>query len=187
VLKFLFICKELVDKMTQLSFDARMFVIYGGMALFCFNFFGSVMKIIMFSTVGMYRNTPGTFYMLISAIGGSIQLLNASILSRYLGTGFFIDITRLSLGWCKVRQYLYVTCPAIAITCDWLATVDQFLVTSRSARLRNWSKIKFAHRIVIGVLIFWFLAGLPFLVFTEIRSVKTVYMLLHPYNCTEVK
>jgi len=166
--------------MSSLTYDTQMFVIYGGISLFCINYFGCVMKIITFSNTQMYRNLPCTFYMLISAVGGALELIGA-LIQGILKTGFTTDITRMSTGWCVIRQYIVVTCPAIAVTCDWLATVDQFLVTSRSARLRRFSNIKSARRIVLVVVIFWILAGIPFFIYTTLRSVKNFYML---YSCS---
>jgi hypothetical protein len=154
--------------MTVWAYYSRMFVIYGGISLFCINFFGSMMKIIIFSTVRTYRNTPGTFLMLISACIGCIQLLNASILTRVLATGFNINLAGSSVVWCKIHEYFYVTCPVLATNYDWLVTFDQFLVTSRSARLRNWSRIKVVRRIVIGILLFWFLTSIPYIFYTDV-------------------
>ncbi|CAF1500090.1 unnamed protein product [Adineta steineri] len=88
------------------------------------------------STKRSYRTKPSTFFMLLSAIAGCIHLINAT-LARILTTGFDIDLTRTSSVLCKLRQFVYMIVPGFAITCDWLSTINQFLVTSRSVRLRR--------------------------------------------------
>jgi hypothetical protein len=52
-----------------------------------------------------------------------------------------------------------------------LATVDQFFVTSPNVRLRQLSKIQWAHRIVFGLIIFGFLLSIINFVFLDISPV----------------
>ncbi|CAF0838930.1 unnamed protein product [Adineta steineri] len=109
--------------------------------------------------------------MLISAIGDCVQLLNAT-LARVLAAGFDIDLTRTSSVLCKLRQYSYGGTVGVVLTCDWLSVIDQYLVTSRSARLRQLSTMKLAYRVSFGVIVFWALHSIPFLIFTSIRNMR---------------
>ncbi|CAF1147857.1 unnamed protein product [Adineta ricciae] len=71
---------------------------------------------------------------------------------------------------------LYYQIPTVFSYCRWLAAVDQFLITSRSVRLRQLSSIKRAHRTGIGVAVFWIVQSVPNLVFVDLRSnVCTIY------------
>ncbi|CAF4383141.1 unnamed protein product, partial [Adineta steineri] len=99
------------------------------------NFFGGFMTIVIRSTKRSFRTKPSTFFMLLSAIAGCIHLINGT-LARILTIGFSIDLTRTSIGLCKLRQFINIIVPGLGITCYWLSTINQFLVTSRSARLR---------------------------------------------------
>ena len=155
-----------------------MLICYAGIPVLCLSFFGGVMSIIVLSTTRMYRTQPCTFFLLIATVSCSLQLFIAGV-SRILAVGFYKDFTVLSFPWCKCRQYILTTCSGITATCVWLSTVDHFLITSRSARLRQWSKIKWAHGISAGVVIFWCFQSVPFLVFVDIRSVESsVYIKL---------
>ncbi|CAF4431346.1 unnamed protein product, partial [Adineta steineri] len=116
--------------------------------LFIFNFFGGFMTIVIMSTKRSYRTKPSTFFMLLSAIAGCIHLINGT-LARILTIGFNIDLTL----------------PGFAITCYWLSTINQFLVTSRSARLRQLSNMKLVYRTIIIIIIFWIVHGTPTLIF----------------------
>ncbi|CAF0838949.1 unnamed protein product [Adineta steineri] len=155
--------------MVSWVYATKIFVQYAGTFLFFFNFCGGIMTIIVLSTDSTYRRKPCTYFMLISAIAGCIQLLDAT-LARVLSTGFNIDLTRTSSVLCKLRQYSYGGAPGIAITCDWLSVIGQYLVTSRSARLRQLSTMKLAYHVSFGVIVFWALQSIPFLIFTSIRS-----------------
>jgi hypothetical protein len=52
-----------------------------------------------------------------------------------------------------------------------LAVIDQFLITSRSANVRRCSQIKWAHRIVIIVIIVWCLHGIPIFFFYDVLPI----------------
>ncbi|CAF0772505.1 unnamed protein product [Adineta ricciae] len=127
------------------------------------------MNIIVFSADDPYRNKPCTFFLMIAAIAHSVHLLSAT-LTRILATGFDKDFSTMSIVWCKMRQYNIATAAGISLTCQWLAAVDQFLITSRSVRLRQLSCIKRARRIGIGVAVFWIVQSVPYLVFVDLRS-----------------
>ncbi|CAF1262936.1 unnamed protein product [Adineta steineri] len=121
------------------------------------------------STKRSYRTKPSTFFMLLSAIAGCIHLINGT-LARILTIGFNIDLTRTSIGLCKLRQFIYIIVPGFGITCYWLSTINQFLVTSRSARLRQLSNMKLVYRTIIIIIIFWIVHGTPTLIFANIES-----------------
>jgi hypothetical protein len=52
-----------------------------------------------------------------------------------------------------------------------LAVIDQYLVTSKSANVRRCSKIQWAHRIAIIVIIIWCLHGIPILLFYDVSLI----------------
>ncbi|CAF1688224.1 unnamed protein product, partial [Adineta ricciae] len=103
------------------------------------------------------------------AIASCVQLICAT-LSRILAYGFNNDLTALSLTWCKIKQHFVATCYGISVTCFWLATLDQFLITSRAVFLRRLSRIEWAHRIAAAVIVLWMLQDVPFYIFVDIRS-----------------
>ena len=141
---------------------------YFGIPALSIGIIGDLLNIFIFSTVRMYRQTPSTFYLLCAVIGNFIHL-SIAITTRIISIGFNNDFTRSSLGWCKMRQYIIATYAPLALTCESLAAIDQFLVTSRHARLRQLSSMKNAYRIIAICVIIWHLHSVPFLVHTEIR------------------
>jgi hypothetical protein len=97
-----------------------------------------------------------------------------NLISRVVSTGFGIDLTRTSVVWCKARQFCLFTLSLITLTCSCLAMIDQFFATSQSANLRRLSNIKWAHRIVIIVIILWCLHGIaPILFYDILPTTKT--------------
>ncbi|CAF4226857.1 unnamed protein product, partial [Rotaria sordida] len=107
-----------------------------------------------------YRTTPCTFYFLIGTVHDLLLILIVLGL-RLVTVGFGIDLTRMSVVWCKARYYFFCTWAGILLTCQCLATLDQFLVTSKNARLRRLSTIKGAHRAVVVTLIVWWGQCIP--------------------------
>ncbi|CAF1159719.1 unnamed protein product [Adineta ricciae] len=93
-------------------------------------------------------------------------LVNLTV--RIISVGYGYDLTRTSVVWCKVRQYLLLILGLISFMLSCLAVIDQFLATSRNANLRRVSNISWSHRIVCVVLIVCCLYGIPALVFVDI-------------------
>ncbi|CAF1359818.1 unnamed protein product [Adineta steineri] len=155
--------------MASWSYITQMLTLYAFIPSLCIGLLGSLMNVIILSTARMYRTQPCTFFLLIAAIAEFVHLLVAGI-SRISAIGFNIDLTLLSPAWCKLRPYLIDICYGMALTCEWLATVDRFLCTARSANLRKLSKIKWAHYISASVFVFWTLTSVPDFFSFYIRS-----------------
>ncbi|CAF0759767.1 unnamed protein product [Adineta steineri] len=155
--------------MASWLYITQIYTLYAFFPFCCIGLFGSLMNTIILSTSRMYRTQPCTFFLLIAAIAQSVQYLTAGI-SRISAIGYNTDLTLLSPAWCKIRAYLIDTCYGVALTCEWLATIDRFLMTSRSANLRQLSKIKWAYCIGAGVVVFWTFTCVPDLIFTYISS-----------------
>lgn len=146
----------------------QMFLIYVCAPFIFLGTFSCVMNMIILSTVTAYRTQPSTFFLLISTIANFLNIL-CTVPFQYLAVFLSINVTTSSLLWCKCRQYIALTCGGISFACVELMVIDQFLITSRSARLRQLSKSKWAHRIVAVIAIFWCCHNVPFLIFVDIR------------------
>jgi hypothetical protein len=108
-----------------------------------------------------------SFYFLAGSICNGIYIVFI-LITRILSVGFGIDLTIMSIILCKMRQFLITTQSLISVICSCLATIDQFLVTSRGVSLRRCSKIEYAHRIIFIMIIIWCLHGIPFFVYVNI-------------------
>ena len=139
--------------------------------LFIFGIVGNLLTIYIFIIVRSYRTTSCTIYLLASSIIATIQMITVT-LSRILIMGFNYDLTKISLVWCKSRQFILVTYVFLQLAYECLAIIDQFLVTSRTVRLRQLSHIKSTICIIAIFLIVWHLHGIPFLVYNQIELVK---------------
>jgi len=156
--------------------------IYGGIFLLIAGVIGNGINILVFSTVRIYRTTPGTFYFLIGSIYNIVYII-INLTSRILSTGYGIDLTQTSTSWCKIRAYFLFTFQLITLSCSCLATIDQFFATSRSVYLRRFSNIKSAHRILTILTIVWCLYGIPVIFFYNISpSIKFCVSTNYDFN-----
>lgn len=154
--------------MTSARLIAILYAQYFGFPSLAIGMIGDLLNIFIFSTVRTYRQTPSTFYLL-GAVTANFIHLSIAITTRIFSVAYDLDITRTSIAYCKMRQFIIATYPSLGLTCESLAAIDQFLVTSRNARLRQWSNMKNAYRLVAASVIIWHLHSVPFLVYTEIR------------------
>ncbi|CAF1331159.1 unnamed protein product [Adineta steineri] len=153
-----------------LLYISQQITIYVGCFLLIAGLIGNGINVLIFSSVRTYRTTPCTFYFLIAAIDNIIYLIT-NLIFRIVSGGFGIDLTRTSLSWCKLRAYLVIALTLLSFTCSCLASIDQFLVTSRSAHLRRLSNIKWTHRIALIAIIVCCCFGIPQLVFYDISPI----------------
>ena len=161
-------CHSTEKKMVDWIFLSQMFARCVGIPLFLFGVIGNFLNIFIFIAVRAYRNNPCTLYLLAACVAGTMQLLGA-IISRIIIMGFGYNLTRTSLIWCKYRQFIVATYVPMQLTYECWAIVDQFLATSRSARLRQLSNIKRTRGITVLTAIAWHLHSVPFLIFNDIR------------------
>ncbi|CAF1608208.1 unnamed protein product [Adineta ricciae] len=152
----------------QITIYFRWFVVIIGII-------GNSLNIWIFSSVRTYYRTFCTFYFLIASIDNILYLTTVSI-SRIIMSGHQIDLTRTSLVWCKIRLYCSSIFVLMSFTCSYLTAIDQFFITSSNVRLRQWSHIKRAHRIIFILILIWLLHGIPGLIFGNITSSTNICM-----------
>jgi hypothetical protein len=152
---------------------SQQITIYVGIFLVVSGLIGNGINILVFSTFRNYRTTPCTFYFLSASIFNFLYIAT-TLIPRIVSVGFGIDLSKTSTSWCKIRQYCIVTTVIISVTFSCLATIDQFFVTSRSANVRRFSSIKWAHRLVFIFIIVWFLHGTPVLISYQISPITMI-------------
>ncbi|CAF1427640.1 unnamed protein product [Adineta steineri] len=163
----------------SLTYIGQQFTIYGGMFFLIGGLIGNSTNILVFSNVRTYRRTPCTFYFLTASIANIIYM-SFNFTTRIYGSIYGIDFTSISTNWCKIRQFLIMIFSMITLTCSCLATIDQFLATSKNIRLRRLSNIKWSHRIVFIIVILWFLHAIPSLFFFDISLATKKCGAIHP-------
>ncbi|CAF4142313.1 unnamed protein product, partial [Rotaria magnacalcarata] len=127
---------------------------------------GSSMQVFIFMTVSYYRKTPCTFYFLIAAIH-EFGLFITAICPYVIAAGLDVDLTRVSIVWCKLRYFLAAGFGAVSTTCACLAVIDQFLITSQHAHFRQKSTMKIAYRTSLLAVIIWWLHSCLWLYFQD--------------------
>ncbi|CAF4093108.1 unnamed protein product [Rotaria magnacalcarata] len=127
---------------------------------------GSSMLVFIFMTVSYYRKTPCTFYFLIAAIH-EFGLFITAICPYVIAAGLDVDLTRVSIVWCKLRYFLAAGFGAVSTTCACLAVIDQFLITSQHAHFRQKSTMKIAYRTSLLAVIIWWLHSCLWLYFQD--------------------
>ena len=151
----------------SLTSTGQIIVIYGGLFLLVAGVIGNGMNILVFASIRSYRTTHCTFYFLITSIANMIYLL-IILLIRIISTILTIDLSRISIVWCKSRIFVIGICSLTSLACSCLATIDQFFMTSQSVNLRRCSNIKWSHRIVFIVLILSCIQGIPSFIYFDI-------------------
>lgn len=154
----------------SLPYIGQQLIIYGSIFFLFMGLIGNGMNILIFSTVRTYRKIPCTFYFLAASIDNTFYIL-INFTTRIAGNIYGTDFSNISIVWCKTRQFFIVFLSLITLTCSCLAIIDQFLVTSRNVYFRQCSKIEWAHRIVLIVIIVWYLHAIPCLLFYDITPI----------------
>lgn len=145
----------------------QQYTLYVGYFLLLTGMFGNIMNIYVLSSVNTYRSTPSTFSFLIASIY-DIIILSISLLSRILETGHGLNLSSSSVIWCKFRQYFITSITLIPFYCQCLATINQFLMTSRSNHLRQLNTLKQAYWTIICITIICLIHGIPFIIYYDI-------------------
>ncbi|CAF1072261.1 unnamed protein product [Adineta steineri] len=154
----------------SLTYLNSRFNLYGSYFFLITGTIGNFLNILIFSRERSYRRTPSTFYFLIGSIHNIFYIafnLTIRIYNLYNET----NLVDTSLGWCLTYAFLIGYLGLTSFTCSCLATIDQFFATSRNAYLRQYSNIKWAHRIVFITIIVWFLHSVPVLLFYNVPPI----------------
>ncbi|UJR18676.1 hypothetical protein I4U23_005583 [Adineta vaga] len=77
----------------------------------------------------------------------------AFLLFEGLAFSYGYDFANISSQWWKLRQILLTIAGTMPVTFTCLSTIDQYLITSSNASLRQMSQMKIAYQIIIPVII----------------------------------
>lgn len=173
ILDFSIIYRIFFKMDTSYIFVNRQCIISLGLIIFTAGIIGNTINIIVFARVRNYRTRPATFYYLIDSTQ-NILIMLIIVAPRIAYDGFALQLGSTSDTWCKIRRYSSGTLSLISSIYLFLATIDQFFVTSSNVRIRNLSNIKWAHRIIVIVTVTGCLYGIPYFVFGGLFPDTTV-------------
>ena len=154
------------SNISYLIFVSQQITICLGIPIFIAGVLGNLLDAIVFLSLKTFRENSCAFYLTVMAIVNNGQLING-LFTRIMISGFNIDWTLTSTFYCKCRFYVVTVCSIISFTCMCLATIDQFFATCSNPRWQRWSNIKVARRVMIVVVIFWIVHGIPYWIYFD--------------------
>lgn len=132
----------------------------------------NILCLLVFLSMKRLQKNPSSIYLLVASIG-NLTLFNTSFLSRIILPNFNLDPSSTSLVWCKLRQYFGHVSALTSLFCSAWAMIDQYLLTPGNVRLRQFSAVKIAHRLVSMTFVLSVLQSLPLIIYNQISVSKT--------------
>ena len=109
--------------------------------------FGNVMNSIIFMRPSL-RSNPCSYYFWVSSIN-NIFYLYVGLLTRMLATGWDLNPIQYSNALCKLRMYFVYTSSSLIEWYMVVASIDRYLSSCSSARIRQWSSVKMARKVTL--------------------------------------
>jgi len=128
---------------------------------------GCFCNFITFSSLKL-RKTSCSLYFLAAAIF-DLLTLDFGMLTRFLADYFGYALFNQSRVYCKIRQYLVTTLPAIATYFIVLAAMDRFMSTSSKLIYRSFATIKYAKWIASFPLVLCISSYIHYMIFADLR------------------
>ncbi len=135
---------------------------YLGLFILTTGIIGSLLNIIIFTSLKTFRQTSAGFYLTVTSIFNLGQGIFA-LTTRILDSGFALNLTNLPWS-CKLRTFLAQSCVLLSLTAMSLATIDQFLSMTI---YRQWSTPTSAHRHILIACAVWFSHGVFALIYWD--------------------
>jgi len=139
----------------------KQITIYGGVFLIVTGLIGGLLNSIVLLSLQTFRQSSCAFYLTIMSMANIGQLFVGVLLSRLMITIFGIDLTILSLFYCKCQSVFFQLFMFTSFTCLCLATIDQYCATCSRLRWQQFCNVKLARRITAISIIIIILHGLP--------------------------
>lgn len=130
--------------------------------------FGNLCNCIMFINQCKRQPTPFTIYLLSFSIIAFIYLIWANFPAVY--SLDHIDPQTYSIVYCKLRLYGSYTLGTLVRYIIVCACADRYFFTRRNVRIRSWSSIQMARKMLIINCLIWPILAIQILVFMEIRN-----------------
>jgi hypothetical protein len=156
----------------ELQVVSRYLSLSSGFFFFVTGILGNSLNVVIFCSLGHYKNNPCSLYMLAKALL-ELGALFVGLGTRILAAGFQIDWALSSRPWCKLRRCWITMNNIISFSLLSVQSIDVFFCSSSSVALRRKSNIRYARRIVVGILAFGFLHSLPFFFYQDMVVTAT--------------
>jgi hypothetical protein len=149
---------------------AKVFSTYSTYITFGLGVIGSVMNILVFTKLKIFRLNRCAFYLIAESVVDIVQLSQTFVNEIWKLSINGVEPTTVSLAWCKLRTILpqWLRLMLSAITCS--AAVDQFLSTNPVPYLRQLSSLKLARYEILFATILCLLHTVPYAVFLQVQQ-----------------
>lgn len=154
--------------LTILPFIQQIMIRYIMSTYLAMGLIGNIFNLIVFTKQLFYQQSPSSVYLISLSFFAIIYLLWSVVPLIY--TLDHIDPQIQSIFYCKIRLYgshilgQYVRFSVV------FACADRYFLTRTSARIRAWSSIQMARKLLIIMCIVWMIAGLHLPIFMDIRN-----------------
>ncbi len=142
--------------------------LYSGCIIFVSGVIGTVLNILVFTQLKLFRDNRCAFYLTVDSISSFLfQFIPISI--TILTSIYGDDATGRSLIWCKCR---YILPQILALTTYYivcLAAVDQFFSTNYRVYLRQMCTLKLARCLAFAFVCLWIVHSIVFSLFFNIE------------------
>lgn len=155
-----------------LNYISKQINLYVAPFFYASGLLSNILCLLMFLSMKRLQQNPSSIYLLMASIG-NLVLFNTSFLSRIILPNFGLDPSSTSLIWCKLRQYFGHVSSITSLFCTAWAMIDQYLLTSPNARLRQLSTVTIARRLVSMTFLFSLLHSVPLIIYNHTSVSKT--------------
>ena len=142
---------------------------YGGTILMGVGTISCILCLIVFTKKELRKN-PCSVY-LTAYNTSNLFMIYTAVLMATLANGFAIDPSVYNLSFCRFRYYVMFLFDILSPSYLILASVDRILITSRNARTRQRSTLRFAFICISIVSLFWILIHVHALVLPSFQTV----------------
>ncbi|CAF4274022.1 unnamed protein product, partial [Rotaria magnacalcarata] len=128
---------------------------------------GNILHIITFTCLKKYHTIPSSIFLVRASFAEQLTTIDL-LFPQSIGYATGHDTRVMACLFCKITSVLYTGGGVFTLVCLYLAAIDRYLQTCRSATKRQWMKMK---RALLLLCIFTFLSiglGLPFGIFRDV-------------------
>ena len=152
---------------TQILTAVEEFSLYLTFVLFVVGNVGSMINLLVLSTLKLFRGNQCVFYLIVECVVNIGQLTILCTI-YILPLIYKFEPGNVSTVWCKLKNVLPQLLRLLSTSMVCLAAFDQFLSTSHRLFLRQCSSLRLARRLCVAALCLWVCHSIPYTVFYAI-------------------
>ncbi|CAF2106199.1 unnamed protein product [Rotaria magnacalcarata] len=147
------------SRMNSASIESFTFhlIAYASYITLIFGNIGCICNFITFTAKQLRQNSCG-WYLLMSSLFDFL-FINFGLFTKLAAEHYGSSLRYRILVWCQLRIFLTWVLPCFSTGYLVLASIDRYLSTSKSARIRSFSQIKVAHQMTCVPIILYSLTG----------------------------